>query len=249
MTVQAPSGARPLSSPMKTRTPGALVQRSSRARISRLREKASNSSRRRSMSDMPCKPIRRVWPLSSMSSPAVSSACSEISTAADSTRSISERVSRNSRTSVFADLRQRPSGEVRVEVIRGLFQLARRIGAPRADDPVLHLVVGEHQDDQDAVAVQRHEIDHAGRRTARAAARSPRRRTGSSPTAARRHLPAAPGCRRRPASGCAGGRFPVPARAASAAASPRTRDSPARSAPGRRKCAAPRSGRSPRGRP
>ena len=45
ITVQAPRGARPLSSPMNTRTPGALVQRSSSARISRLRENASNNSR------------------------------------------------------------------------------------------------------------------------------------------------------------------------------------------------------------
>ena len=61
-----------------------------------------------------------------------------------------------------ADLRKGLPGEVGIEVVGGLLQLAtaRRHGG-RAIDPVLHFVVGKHQDRQHPLRVQRHEFDLA----------------------------------------------------------------------------------------
>ncbi|KAG0776785.1 hypothetical protein G6F22_012329 [Rhizopus arrhizus] len=60
-----------------------------------------------------------------------------------------------------ADLGHRQPGEMGVEVVGDLLQLPRRELLAGLDDPVLYLVVGEHQDRQHPAPVQRHEIDLA----------------------------------------------------------------------------------------
>ena len=60
-----------------------------------------------------------------------------------------------------ADLGHRQPGEMGVEVVGDLLQLPRRELLAGLDDPVLHLVVGEHQDGQHPAPVQRHEINLA----------------------------------------------------------------------------------------
>ena len=59
------------------------------------------------------------------------------------------------------DLGHRQAGEMRIEVVGDLLQLAWRKLLPGLDHPVLHLVVGKYQDRQHPAPVQRHEIDLA----------------------------------------------------------------------------------------
>ena len=55
-------------------------------------------------------------------------------------------------------LRQRAAGVVGVQMLGDALQLAGFVAATGVEDPVLHIVVGEHQDRQYPLAVQRHEI-------------------------------------------------------------------------------------------
>ena len=162
-----------VSSPMNTRTPGARVQRSSSCRISRLRAKASNRSRSRSMSDRSCTPIRRVCPASSMSLVrAPASACSASSTAAASSAPSRERASRSSRSSVGADLRQRPAGEMLVEVVGDAARARRR--RRRGASVMMRFCTSLSVNTRitsTRCASSGDEVDRGGRRTARAAAR------------------------------------------------------------------------------
>ena len=141
-----------------------------------------------------------------------------------------------------ADLVDAHAGEIRVEIIRDLLQLARRIRALRRDDAVLHLAVGEDEDHQQAARVERHEIDvperellalgHDDDADEMRHLRQQRRR-------AARADPASP---RRSAARGAACRPPARRAAALRAGCRRTRDSPARSARGPPRYAARRRG-------
>jgi hypothetical protein len=61
----------------------------------------------------------------------------------------------------IAPFRERPAGEMLVEIIGDAFQFAAVVRTTGLQDAVLHVVVGEHDDRQHALRIERHEIDVA----------------------------------------------------------------------------------------
>ncbi len=61
----------------------------------------------------------------------------------------------------LADLLEVEAGEVLVEIVGGLGQFARRIGALGEQDAVLHVALGGDDDEQDALVGQAEEFDLA----------------------------------------------------------------------------------------
>ena len=58
-----------------------------------------------------------------------------------------------------ADIGDGAAGKVSVEVVGDALEFAGVVNTARLQDPVLHVVVGEHQDRQHPLAVERDEID------------------------------------------------------------------------------------------
>ena len=74
---------------------------------------------------------------------------------------MSSRSCRSSSCSAVADLLEIEAGEILVEVVGGLDQFGRLIGALGEQDAVLHVAVGGDDDQQDALFGQAEELDLA----------------------------------------------------------------------------------------